>query len=472
MEQGLYKSRTEILEFFNSHGLIVAKEALDVILANNTGPMINRLITKEVLETGFLTVKDIRDLMNLPPASNDRDFEIYLPDLRVRSSAEDFRGYFLSRYQKIKKILLASSSMRGTVDISSLKKPGFESREVKIVGMVTESGITKNGHKRLLVEDLDDSIEVILMKNKKSFDEIILEDEVIGVVGGLSAKGDRRTIFANEIIRPDIPFRVIDDEKQDPVYVASLSDIHVGSKTFRKPDFTNMIGWLKSSDNDSSRIKYLVLSGDVVDGIGVYPGQDSDLEILDPMEQYGRLSEFVNQVPEDIKVFLMPGNHDIVRLAEPQPILPSELKKLFNKNVYFLPNPYNLVLEGKNVLLYHGMSLNDMVELIPGMNFSTIGKALEELLRRRHLAPKYGGKTPLIPANNDYHVIETVPDVFITGHVHSHALGNYKGVRYVNSSTWQSQTEYQRMMNFSPNPSMLTMFDLKSRSTIIKDFKT
>ncbi|EQD74838.1 DNA polymerase II small subunit, partial [mine drainage metagenome] len=220
---------------------------------------------------------------------------------------------------------------------------------------------------------------------------------------------------------------------------------------FRKPDFTNMIGWLKASDNDSSRIKYLVLSGDVVDGIGVYPGQDSDLEILDPMEQYGRLSEFVNQVPEDIKVFVMPGNHDIVRLAEPQPILPSELKSLFNQNIYFLPNPYNLVLEDKNVLLYHGMSLNDMVELIPGMNFSTIGKALEELLRRRHLAPKYGGKTPLIPSNNDYHVIETVPDVFITGHVHSHALGNYKGVRYVNSSTWQSQTEYQRMMNFSPN---------------------
>ncbi|EQD39514.1 hypothetical protein B1B_15320, partial [mine drainage metagenome] len=50
--------------------------------------------------------------------------------------------------------------MRGTIDIASLKKPGFEAREVKIVGMVTESGITKNGHKRLLVEDLDDSIEV------------------------------------------------------------------------------------------------------------------------------------------------------------------------------------------------------------------------------------------------------------------------------------------------------------------------
>ncbi len=472
MDQDLYKSRSEILEFFTSHGLLVTREALDLILKSNTGPLINRLITSEVLQSGYVTVDGIRSILNVPMDSSDRKYEIYLPDIRVRSSAEDFRGYFVSRYQKLKKILSTSSAMRGTVDIPTLKKPGFEAREVRIVGMVTESGITKNGHKRLVVEDLEDSIEVILMKNKKSFDEIILEDEVVGIVGGLSSKGDRRTIFANEIVRPDIPFRVIDEEKADPVYLASISDIHVGSRTFRKSEFTSMLKWINASDTDSSRLKYLVLSGDVVDGIGVYPGQDSDLEILDPMEQYGKLAEYVNQVPEDISVFIMPGNHDIVRLAEPQPVLPDELRKLFNDNVVLLPNPYTLDLEGKKVLIYHGMSLNDMVELIPGLNFSTIGKAVEELLRRRHLAPKYGGKTPLIPSNNDFHVIEEVPDIFITGHVHSHAIGNYKGVRYVNSSTWQSQTEYQRMMNFSPNPSMLTLFDLKSRSTVIKDFKS
>jgi DNA polymerase II small subunit (EC 2.7.7.7) len=50
-------------------------------------------------------------------------------------------------------------------------------------------------------------------------------------------------------------------------------------------------------------------------------------------------------------------------------------------------------------------------------------------------------------------------------------MGNYKGVRYVNSSTWQSQTEYQRMMNFAPNPSILSMFDLNSQSTFIEKFE-
>ena len=175
-------------------------------------------------------------------------------------------------------------------------------------------------------------------------------------------------------------------------------------------------------------------------------------------------------VPEDINVFVMPGNHDSVRLAEPQPSFPEKIRKAFNRNVTLLPNPYTLKLEKKKLLIYHGMSLNDMIELVPGANYESIGKAIDEILRRRHLAPKYGGKTPLITSPNDYHVIEEVPDIFITGHIHSHYVGNYRGVRYVNSSTWQSQTDYQKMMNFSPNPSILTAFDLHSQTTVMKKF--
>ncbi len=472
MTEAVYGDRSEILAFFKTHGLLVEKGALDLILEKNLGSMINRLLSKEILDAGYLTASQVKNALNITPPSSDRNYEVYLPNVSFKASAEDFRGYFQSRYEKMKKLISASSAMRGTIDIKTLKRPGFDSREVKIVGMVAESSKTRNGHKKLLVEDLEDSIDVIMMKGKKSFDEVILEDEVIGIVGGLSSRSGNYVIFANEIIRPDIPFRVIDEQKTEPVFVGSISDIHVGSKTFRKSDFSRLIKWIKTSDKGAENLKYLVLSGDVVDGIGVYPGQDLDLEVIDPKEQYLLLSEFVNQIPEDISVFITPGNHDIVRLAEPQPILPEELKPHFNSNVVFLPNPYNLVLENKNILVYHGMSLNDMVELIPGMNFTTIGKAVEELLRRRHLAPKYGGKTPLIPSGNDYHVIETVPDIFITGHVHSHAIGDYNGVRYVNSSTWQSQTDYQKMMNFSPNPSMLTLFDLKSRTTIINDFKS
>ncbi|MCL4314906.1 MAG: DNA-directed DNA polymerase II small subunit [Candidatus Thermoplasmatota archaeon] len=461
--------KERIIEFFNRSGILVTPEALELILEKNLGQMINSMITGEVMNSGYLTESQVLSILRDSSETRSPTVEIDFSSLKVNSSVDDFRRYFSDRYERIKRMILLSSRMRGTLSIGKVKRMGGK---VRIVGMVSESSVTSNGHRRLVVEDLEDSIQVILMKNKPVSSEIILLDEVVGLVGSVSfGKGDP-VMFADEIVRPDIPNRVAQLEGGDPVFVGSISDIHVGSKTFRKDDFRRLISWLKGGSEEAKALKYLILSGDVVDGIGVYPSQEDDLEILNPAEQYAKLSEYVSQIPEEIKVFIMPGNHDSVRLAEPQPSLSPALSREFPGNVTLIPNPYTLKLEKRNVLVYHGMSLNDMVELIPGMNYSTIGEAIKELLIRRHLAPKYGGKTPLIPSPRDYHVIEDVPDIFITGHVHSHALGEYKSVRYVNSSTWQSQTEYQRMMNFSPDPSIMTLFDLRSRNVIKKDFKS
>ncbi|ARD85624.1 DNA-directed DNA polymerase II small subunit [Ferroplasma acidiphilum] len=463
----LIENRKEVLVYFQSKGIMVTKKALDVILDSSMGELLPKMVTQEVLDTGFLTENDVIKLIRSPQRKK-MDFEVYIPDIKAHSSVEDFQEMFMDRYERLKKIIVQSSEMRGTYTIKSAKKA---QGKVKIVGMVSEVSTTKNGHKRLLLEDLDDNINVFLLKGKGMNNELILEDEVLGVIGSVSNTGKDPVLFADEIIRPDIPYKLIDEQKKDPVFVASLSDIHVGSKTFRKNDFMKMISWIKASEEEASKLKYLILSGDVVDGIGVYPGQDKDLEILNPYEQYEKLAEYVNMVPDDVNVFIMPGNHDIVRLAEPQPVFSQKIKNFFNENVTLLPNPYNLVLENKNVLVYHGMSLNDMIELVPGASYASVGSSIEELLKRRHLAPVYGGKTPIIPSKRDYHVIDQVPDIFITGHIHSFSQGSYRGVRYINASTWQSQTDYQKMMNFSPNPSIMTLFDLNSKTQIIKDFK-
>ena len=52
----------------------------------------------------------------------------------------------------------------------------------------------------------------------------------------------------------------------------------------------------------------------------------------------------------------------------------------------------------------------------------------------------------------DYLVIEDVPDVLHSGHVHTFGTAFYRGVFVVNSSTWQSQTEFQKKMNLNPMP--------------------
>ncbi len=468
MSETLFQDRVSILDYFHKHGMLISPEALNIILDRSMGKLIPRLVSDEVSSSGYIDEKLVKKLIRGDARVPANNYEVQLPEIRVNSSVEDFRQMFVSRYQKLSKIVSLSGTMRGSIDINSAKK---STGEVRIIGMVSTVDTTRNGHKRITLEDMDGQIQAILMKDRGLSDELILQDEVIGVVGSVSRGPGEPVIFPNEIVRPDIPYRVIEETKRDPVYVASLSDIHVGSKTFRKDDFRRMINWIKSSNEEAEQLKYLILSGDVIDGIGVYPGQEEDLELINPLEQYEKLGDYLSEIPEDIQIFVMPGNHDVVRLAEPQPNFSGKVEDIFPENAVMLPNPYTLNLEGKNVLLYHGMSLNDMVELVPGANYTSIGKAIEEVLRRRHLAPKYGGKTPLIPSPNDYHVIEQVPDIFITGHIHSHYLGNYRGVRYVNSSTWQSQTDYQKMMNFAPNPSILTLFDLHSKTSILKNFE-
>ena len=462
-----FNNKEGVLEFFQSKGILVSPGALESILEKGMGSLVTRLLSPEIISSGYISESDVIKLIrgDIEP---DREIrEINFDDVRTGSSIDDFQNLFRSRYDKLKKIILTSSKIRSASDIKNAKRSGGY---VKIVGMVTDISETKNGHKRLVLEDLDESIEAIIMKDNPVKKELILNDEVIGVMGSVSTTGKSPAIFVKEIIRPDIPDRAIQSSGKDPVYVASISDIHVGSKTFLKDGFRKMISWINSSDEDAQRLKYLILSGDVVDGIGVYPGQDKDLEYLNPIDQYSILSDYLREIPEDVQVYVMPGNHDTVRLAEPQPLFSSGVRDLFPKNIKFLPNPYSLTLEDKKVMIYHGMSLNDMVELVPGANFESIGGAIEAILQRRHLSPVYGGKTPIIPSGTDYHVIEEVPDIFITGHIHSHYVGNYRGVRYVNSSTWQSQTDYQKMMNFAPDPCIMTMFDLNSASVINKKF--
>ncbi|MCL5785914.1 MAG: DNA-directed DNA polymerase II small subunit [Candidatus Thermoplasmatota archaeon] len=465
----LFQDRGKVIEFFSQRGILLSPAALDRIMGESLGGFVTDLISEESVSAGYISENDVSRLLQKQHTVKTPKYEVDFANVKVKSSVDDFRNYFRSRYEKISKLITLSMSMRGTVSIRNARKA--LTGEVKIVGMVSDQSVTINGHKRIVVEDLEDTITILLLKNNGLAGENILLDEVVGIVGSVSGKNGDPVIFAKEIVRPDIPAGSIRDYSGNPDYVVSVSDVHVGNKTFLPDSFRNMISWIGSGNDLAENVKYLVLSGDVVDGVGVYPGQEADLDILNPYEQYMKLADFLDGVPEDVSVFVMPGNHDVVRLAEPQPVLPDRLRNDFPANVTFLPNPYNLNLEGRNVLLYHGMSLNDMVELIPGISYDTIGRAIEEMLKRRHLAPRYGGKTPMIPAPEDYHVIEKVPDILITGHVHSHAIGNYKGVRYVNSSTWQNQTSYQKMMNFSPNPCIATLFDLNSRNYFLKDFK-
>ena len=407
-------------------------------------------------------------LRNLGRASEvAEDFRL-LRDITGHSTCEgtleDFSRYFANRLQSLTRLLRTRRELVGAVEIEKAKKL---SREVRFIGMVSEVRSSRKGDRVVEVEDATDSAPVFISQESPLFKEPVLEDEVIGVVGKPTEKG---LVIAQDIVRPDVPGGRAFPATNDGVSVAFVSDIHVGSKTFLQEQWDAFTTWLAGGDEVARSVRYLVLAGDVVDGIGVYPRQEEELALDDIFEQYEALARLLAPTPDHVKVILLPGNHDAVRPAEPQPALPASVQKLFDSSVTFVGNPSTFTLHGVRVLAYHGRSMDDFVSNVPGLTYAKPLDGMREMLKRRHLAPIYGGKTPIAPEAEDHLVIDEVPDVFVTGHVHSVGMDEYKGVKIVNASAWQSQTTYQKMRNIEPKPARVPILNLGTGRGTIKEF--
>jgi DNA polymerase II small subunit len=171
-----------------------------------------------------------------------------------------------------------------------------------------------------------------------------------------------------------------------------------------------------------------------------------------------------------VKVILLPGNHDAVRPAEPQPTFSEEIRNLFQENVVFMGNPCYFSIHGIEILAYHGRSMDDFIKALPSMDYSKAIPIMKEMLKKRHLAPIYGGRTPIAPEHKDHMVIDKIPDIFVTGHGHSTGLTKFRGITLINASAWQSQTNYQKMHNFVPDPAKVSIVNMRTGEPVLVDF--
>ncbi|MCE8423302.1 MAG: metallophosphoesterase, partial [Candidatus Methanoperedens sp.] len=242
------------------------------------------------------------------------------------------------------------------------------------------------------------------------------------------------------------------------------SDLHVGSKTFLEASWLKFMDWLGKD------INYLVIAGDVVDGIGIFPGQEKELAILDIYEQYEKAAQYLNAIPAHIKIIVSPGNHDAVRQAEPQPCFPDKITRMFRKDITFVGNPALIDIGGARVLIYHGRSMDDIIASTPGFSYSDPSKPMSEMLKFRHLSPTYGGRVSIAPEKKDHFVIDLIPDILHCGHVHTVGVARYRDVLTINSGTWQSQTEFQKRMNLEPMPGRATVVNLSNMEYKIVPF--
>ncbi|MFB3765808.1 MAG: DNA-directed DNA polymerase II small subunit [Methanotrichaceae archaeon] len=373
---------------------------------------------------------------------------------------EDFIRYFRDRYSKIREMLSRRMNSR---PIESLGR-GTSGREVSLIGMVMDIRTTSKGNRVIELEDPTGMVTAIIQKDSEIFDQsmLILPDEVLGITGVSDGNG---RIFVKSLMWPDMPNQCMQLEEGSG-YALLTSDIHAGSKYFLEDAWERFVAWVNCETDDPSgmaaQVKYIVVAGDLADGIGVYPGQEDDLSIKDIYEQYERAAECLNSIREGISIIIAPGNHDIVRQAEPQPSLPETVQKFFKGDKLFVGNPAWITLGGTSLLVYHGRSIDDLVLRIPGLSYSEPEKAMIEMLRRRHLCPVYGGRVSIAPEHEDHYVISKPPAILHCGHVHTIGIARYKGVAVINSGTWQSQTEFQKKMNIQPQPAAVPIVDLAS----------
>ncbi|MEK6898864.1 MAG: metallophosphoesterase [Nanoarchaeota archaeon] len=405
-------------------------------------------------------------------------YQVFYSDTKNNKKVEvaDFVGHFRSRYQQIQRILLQRADAQNLISINKLS--GVR-QNISIIGILTEKRITSNKNLMMTFEDLTGSIKVLVKLDSECYSnaaEIQLDDVVF-----IRGAGSRDFMYAYEIIFPD-SFK----EKvrfDGDTCVAFVSDVHAGSLKHLGKEFERFLEWINSEDEMAKKIKFIFFVGDNVDGVGVFPGQERLLNLKSLREQYELLASYLKKIPKDITIFMCPGQHDSVRVAEPQPIIDDFYGKPLREieNLILVSNPSLIKLIEKDkefkVLMYHGASIHAFISEIQELRLmkahKSPAKAVKHMLKRRHLAPSHGVSPSIVyvpNVNKDPLVISEVPDILCTGEVHRPDIETYNGTLIITGSCWQAQTEFEEKVGNVPDPCKVPVFNLKTRELKLLDF--
>jgi DNA polymerase II small subunit len=458
--------------------------AKNLLLKITEKPPPDRILTKtELLEIGSLEKAAAPEITPsvaraIPAKGITPEIEVIRDpssEIGTGGTIDDFSHYFRDRFQKLVRTFRARTDARDATTVG-VALGTAQNEGIKVLAMVME----KREHQRKLflqIDDLEDSATVLVSPEEHAAYEIAQKaplDQVICVTG-TRAKGD--LMVAKEILLPDIP-----DHRprgaHEEVWAVLLSDLHAGSKKFLGDELGRVMDWLNlrigapNQRDIAERTKYVIICGDIVDGIGVYPRQEQELEIADLYGQYREASKYIGMIPDHVETIVLPGNHDPVRQALPQPAIPKDFGgPIYEcRSLISLGNPAEVSLHGVRFLLHHGRSLDDVLSSVPGIDFTQPEKAMKLQLQCRHLASEYGNRTSIAPQKWDHLVIEEVPDVFQSGHIHVVKHENYRGTQIVNSGAWQAQTDYQKRVGLVPTPGILTTVNLQTLQVRLINF--
>lgn len=395
----------------------------------------------------------------------------------------DFTKHFRGRFNEMRNILQEHSSLGNVI---SINKISGNRNNFSVIGIVRDKNVTKNKNLILEIEDFTGKLKILISQNKKELYEEA-EDIALDSILGFNGSGNNEIFFVNEIIFPE---SLLHTRKNSPVDECALfiGDLHYGSKRFLKNGFDKFIDYLNGkvpgTEKEISKIKYLFLVGDVVTGVGNYPNQEFDLEIYDLEEQFTGLADLLDKIRKDIKIIISPGNHDGVRIMEPQPALNEKYAwALYDlDNVIMTGNPCTVNIgsfeekgfTGWDILTYHGFSFpyyaGNISSLIKKHSMNCPEEIMKFLLKNRHLAPTHGS-TQYYPYEDDGLLIKIIPDIMVSAHTHKCGVSYYNNVLLISISCWEAMTPYQEKFGNKPDHCKVPMVNLKTRAVKILDFE-
>ncbi len=217
---------------------------------------------------------------------------------------EDFVGHFRNRFERISRILRNRITPNPIVTTKKLKE--LNGVKVRMIVMVSEKRTTKKGNFLLDVEDEEGTAKVVVPQDKaEAFKAVsrLLPDDIVAIDG----KNMDELFIADGVTWPDIPFAKEQKKAERDMAIAYLSDLHFGSKKFLDKEFTRFVSWLNGAEGRqelAGKVKYVIICGDVVDGVGIYPEQEKELAVKDIYKQYEMFDNAISKIPDYITVFV------------------------------------------------------------------------------------------------------------------------------------------------------------------------
>ena len=464
----LRKEVAVALKYALNLGFQIHPAALQVLEELETGDhntVIKYIVKKKTREgTRLISREDVESFLGIgQDVSLEANLVVLFDPTDKVTTAEGLSGYdalFASRFAKMKQIISARPEAKKLRTVGNVAKMSGSDNDVFVCGLVTKKSTGPDSVK-IVLEDTTGSLEAwVFEEGIRTEAEMLLLDQFVMIRIG-RAKNNRFVV--KELVLPGIPGHAINHSETES-FAVFISDLHVGSDFFMEEAFLEFVSWLSSTDQVAKRVRFVVIGGDLVDGVGIYPNQDRGLVYQTVEEQLRRAEALLSQIPQNVKVVISPGNHDPGRRALPQPAIPRKYGAGLweRENFFMVGNPCVVSLNGVKVLVFHGQSIDDIVKTTPGLSYDKPADVMKHLLRARHLSPIYGSLTPIAPEKEDMLVIEDIPDVFHVGHVHVMALEMYRGVLLVNSGAFQSQTPFQASVGLEPTPGLAAVVNLKT----------